>query len=220
MSFFLPPVKAKVREIPSAGSHLATLYQLIDLGTQTSPFDNKLRQKIRLGFELLDQYVRDGRPMVIGQEFTMSGDERSNLRKTLESWLGRKLADVEVDKFDLERLLGTVAVLNIVHDVGRSGSTYAKITTIAKPPVGTEPRHYSINPTTILTFANFDHEAYDRLPGFIKTQISNAPEFRRNQRGDLSLTEPTPKPVLPLSGTQGLLSGHMKRREKHRPRNL
>ena len=82
----MPALKAF--ELPPAGSHLGTLYGVVELGTQRTEFEGRIDHKpqLRLQFELPDERMSTGRPFAIGRTYTLSSHERSALRQNVEAW--------------------------------------------------------------------------------------------------------------------------------------
>jgi hypothetical protein len=76
-------------------------------------------------------------------------------------------------------LLGKPCMLSVTHKTSeKNGKTYAEIAGVSKLMKGLEcpPQ---INPTTVLSYDNFDWKVYDALPTFMKEKISGAEEFKR-----------------------------------------
>ena len=128
-----------------SGLHVARCYQLIDIGTQKSDgqYGAKDQHKIRIGFELFAE-DDEGRPIVkmvndkpmpltIGKTYTLSLREKSGLRRDLSAWRGRAFTDDEANGFDVSRLLGAYAYVNITH-TERDGKVFANIASIAPLP--------------------------------------------------------------------------------------
>jgi hypothetical protein len=68
----------------------------------------------------------------------MSLNAKATLRAFLETWRGRKFAEQELAGFDLSKLLGVPAQLQVMHD-DFDGKTYANITTAIPAPKGIKP---------------------------------------------------------------------------------
>jgi hypothetical protein len=67
----------------------------------------------------------DGKPHMVSMSYPISMDERSNLRKMLETWRGRAFTAEELKKFDLESVLGAPCQIQVAHDTGNDGDPYA-----------------------------------------------------------------------------------------------
>jgi hypothetical protein len=97
------------KPVPS-GMHLARCYRVIDFGTQTSTYQGKTNHlhKVLVGFEVHGEdadgkpiRTDDGKPMIIAKQYTLSLNEKANLRADLASWRGRDFTPEEIRGFDL-----------------------------------------------------------------------------------------------------------------------
>ncbi len=172
------------REQVPAGSHIARCYEMIHIGTVTDQWEGQTKQmnKVRIGFELPEELrtfnsEKGEQPMVISREFTLSMHEKASLRLFLEQWRGKKFTEEEAKKFDVTQLIGVPCMLNVTH-TEKQDKVYANISSVS-------PVHKSlvvpdaINPIRVLSYENFDWEVYESLPDFIKTKMSNTPEYGR-----------------------------------------
>lgn len=73
-------------------------------------------------------------PLLVRQRFTLSLDERGRLRPFLESWRGQRFTSEELRGFDLERLIGKPAYIQVTHNAATNGNVYANITGIMRLP--------------------------------------------------------------------------------------
>ncbi len=172
------------REQVPAGMHLARCYEMIQIGTETSIWEGQTKSamKVRIGFELPEELrifkeENGEQPMVISREFTLSMHEKSTLRSFLESWRGQKFTEEEAKKFDITKLMGVPCQLNVTH-VEKGEKTYANIqgaTPLHKSMVAAMPA--PINKVRILSYSAFDWDVYETLPDFLKTKMSNTPEY-------------------------------------------
>lgn len=80
-----------------------------------------------------------GRPFIVSNSYTMSLHERSNLRKDLEKWRGKKFTPEELKGFDLEALIGVNCQLLVTHNEGKDGNMYANVDAIAPLGKGLTP---------------------------------------------------------------------------------
>src|SRR5690606_27792591 len=96
-----------------------------------------LKRLIMIGFELPTELMQEGeyagKPFSIHKRYNWSTHEKSNMRKDLESWRGKRFDDSDFGPggFDVKNLLGVPCTLNIVHET-RDGRTYANISSIGK----------------------------------------------------------------------------------------
>ena len=109
-----------------AGLHQAVCCDVVDLGNVESVYG--VKHKVTLVFQV-NEPMDDGRPFLVQRRYTVSLDQKSSLRKDLESWRGRPFTADELKGFDLEKLLGVNCQLNVQQN-DRDGTTYANITAI------------------------------------------------------------------------------------------
>lgn len=101
------------------GTHTAVCDKIIDLGKQVGleEFGGRISQKLYIGWLVADEV--DGemntKEKHIGRIYTASLDRKSSLRKDLEAWRGRPFTEEELADFDLDKVLGTGCMLNVVH---------------------------------------------------------------------------------------------------------
>lgn len=174
-----------VRELIPAGNYLARCYQMIEIGTVTEFIMGKqtILKKVRVGWELPTELrtfkeEKGEQPLAISKEYTLSMNEKSNLRKDLKSWRGKDFTEEEAKSFDITKLLGQPCMLNIIHRHGVSDPTkvYEQISGITAIPKGmTAPS--LINPIFVLSYDEWDQEKFDSLPDFIKTKMQGSLEY-------------------------------------------
>jgi hypothetical protein len=121
----------------SAGTHAAVCVDVIDQGLMESSFTpGKKEPKVSIVWQI-DEDRKDGKPFEVRLQFTLSVHEKASLRAALESWRGKGLTPEEIENgFDVERLLGAPAFLNLVHKVAKNGKTYANVAAIMPLPKG------------------------------------------------------------------------------------
>lgn len=173
MTLYMPASSSDDRELPPPGTHLATCYLIAELGTHRSDYNGKDQLKIRIGWELLDKFMSNGRPFVVAKTYTFSSYASSALMIHLESWLGR----APDANFDLESLLERVAVIGVKHEESQRGGTYAGLTTVMGPPAGVPEYRAPHNPTVLFTFSPFNSATYDSLPQWMQDMISRSPQY-------------------------------------------
>lgn len=114
----------------------AICIDVIDMGLMDGMYGPKY--KIKIVFALAQQ-KEDGTPLTIGQMYTMSLHEKSKLGQHLVSWRGAPFTqDEKSHGFDIEKLVGAPAFVNIVHST-KGENTYANIETVMKMPAGYQP---------------------------------------------------------------------------------
>lgn len=184
------------RELIPAGTQIARCYQMIEIGTVTENILGKDKEltKVRIGWELpLEKRVfsegKGEQPFVISKEFTLSMNEKSNLRKSLESWRGKGFSEDEAKAFDITKLLGAPCMLNIIHKPSKDGlNIYEEIAGIMPVPKGmTCPAQE--NKTFVLSYDRFDWTLFDSLPDFIKDKMKRSTQFKTMQEpGHIDMT--------------------------------
>ena len=120
------------------GNHLGVCYKIIDQGSrnETYPRDaepnsenTKKRKTINVTWEVPEQKMADGRPMSISKTYTASLNENATLYKDLVTWRGKSFTKEELEGFDLEKMIGAPADLEVEH----SKDGKARIKAIFKP---------------------------------------------------------------------------------------
>ncbi|MEO0560081.1 MAG: hypothetical protein AAF170_18085 [Bacteroidota bacterium] len=106
------------RHLPASGLRNAVCVDVIDNGMQESTWDGKTRSqhKITIVWELDADHPHFGGPERINRRYTLSLNDAASLTKDLESWRGRAFTEEEKAGFDVERLIGVPATLNVVHN--------------------------------------------------------------------------------------------------------
>lgn len=151
------PIIAKKGEgvfhLTPAGTFQAVCYNVWDLGLQAGTFNNqpKIQHKIIIGWEInetiesTDEF--NGKRFVVTKKYTLSLDDRSNLSKDLTAWRGKAFTAEEAKGFDIEKLIGVNAMVNIVHN--QSGDkTYANVAGVMKLAKGMMPMKPELDRTT------------------------------------------------------------------------
>jgi hypothetical protein len=144
----------KVYTPAPAGSHRAVCVGVVDLGHQTTNFNDEanVKRQLLITWELVDEAMEDGRPFTLSRTFTASLHEKSGLRKFLDSWRGVPFTEAELKAWDVKNVLGKPAMLSVVH-VTKGARTYANVAAAMKLPKGmtapdqthNEPRYYDID---------------------------------------------------------------------------
>lgn len=169
-----------------AGSHLAVCDAVIDLGTQINEYqgETKRQHQILIRWQVGSERTDDDKPCSIARFYTFSGHEKSNLRLDLEAWRGKAFTDEEIEGFEVARLLGAGAMLNVVE--GKNGKT--KVSSVGKLPKGMGPPEAEGGTTHLsLTSGEFSQETYDGLSDGLKAIIAKSPEFQELDVADGSV---------------------------------
>lgn len=159
-----------------AGTHVARCIRLLDLGTQKSEFGAKRQVLVtwELPQELISSGELEGQPFTVSAYYTMSLNEKANLRHALEAWRGRAFTVEELKGFDLKAILGAPCLLSIVHnDNGR-----AKVSAVMALAKGTKaPKQINESVYLSLDPHEFDRATFDGLNDYWKEKIQLSPEW-------------------------------------------
>jgi hypothetical protein len=124
-----------VTEPIPVGMHQAVCAMVCDIGTHKGEYQGKqtMRHQAVVIWELeekktIGQFA--GERFQASKFYTLSLDEKSNLRKDLQSWRGQAFTPEELKGFDIERLVGVNCFLNVIHEDGKAKIT--AITPLAK----------------------------------------------------------------------------------------
>jgi hypothetical protein len=178
------------REPIPAGNYVARCYQMIQIGTimELINGEQKMLNKVRIGWELpteLKVFKEENgeQPYVISEEYTLSMNEKSNLRKMLASWRGKDFTDEEAKAFDITKLIGAKCMINVIHKASKKDPSrvYEKIGSVSSVPKGLDVPP-AINQVSILEYDNFNFDLYNSLPDFIKDKIKGSIEFAAMQQ--------------------------------------
>ncbi len=114
------------------GLHLAVCVDVIDKGFQDTPWGPK--QKLQIAWQLEQVNPETGKRFMAFKQYTASLNEKSTLSKDLEAWRGKKFKKEDRDGFDVEKLIGANAQVQIVHNVADNGNVYGNVQAIV--PLG------------------------------------------------------------------------------------
>jgi hypothetical protein len=178
------------KTVPS-GTHLARLYRIVDLGTQTSQFDGgevKMQRKVMFGWEIHGEaddgtplLTEEGKPMAVFKNYTLSWNEAATLRKDLQAWRGTPWTDKEAARFDLKNVLGQWCMLNIIHRPGnKDGKVFANVAGISPVPgflkkQGLPEGH---NELQMFRLGDPDWELFETFSKGLKAKIESSPEYK------------------------------------------
>lgn len=180
---FIASSSSKDYELAPAGVHPARCYRVIDLGTQVSEWQGQTKRahKVMFTWELLgEDKMADGRPFSISRRFTVSTHEKSVLRPFLESWRGKPFSPEEIGRFDVSSVAGSYCLLNITHDVGRDGTTYANVAGGMPIPKGM-PKPPGVNPIIKFDLDNPDMMVFESFGQKLQATITAAEEWGRKK---------------------------------------
>jgi hypothetical protein len=172
---------SKFKPVPP-GMHLARCYRIIDLGTQKKVWQGteSFKRQIMMQFEIHGEddegnpIVTDkGDPMSISKNYTLSLHENARLRIDLESWRGAAFTAEESKGFDLTRVLGAWAMINVAKSLGDDGKEYTNINNINSVPSSikkgglpeafNEAKMFSLDKPDLALFESFGDKLKDKI---------------------------------------------------------
>ena len=165
------------------GVHNAICVAVIDIGTQESTYQGKVRlvPKIILRWEI-DEPMEDGRRFIVQQRYTQSVHEKATLRHHLEAWRGRAFTDAELGPggFSMAKLLGAGCQLQLIHEAGQDGTVYSNIAAVMKLGKGMKALTPEVEPfmLDLESAETFDRGVFEALSDRLKEVIARSPEFQ------------------------------------------
>lgn len=179
-------------ELAPEGTQLAVCVWVIDLGWQHNPVWNKDQHKVLIAWELPDCIMPDSdKPFMISRQFTLTMDERGDLRPLLESWRGKSFTEAEVEEgFDIRKLLGQWGNVSITHS---EDGKYANVKAIVGLSVNDKKailKRKILNPFVSLDLDAFDQKTFESVPRWVQEKIMKSQEWRR-MNGEIDPFEPT-----------------------------
>jgi hypothetical protein len=114
------------------GTHQAVCVDILDKGMLPNKFkEGQLQHKIDIAWEI-DETRDDGKRFVVFKRYTLSLDDRSNLRRDLQAWRGKPFTPAELAGFDVETVKGANCLVNILWNKSDDGTrTYANVMSVS-----------------------------------------------------------------------------------------
>jgi hypothetical protein len=204
--------KTKSDPVP-AGTHHAVCYGVIAVGTQPSEKFTP-RQKIIISFEIPAERITikdKDLPRGISKRYTLSLNEKSSLRKDLQSWRGKPFTQEELNGFDVSKVIGSNCLISVLHS-DRAGSVYADISGISALPKQMAPARPENTPLYFNLLeaidlakktGNSDVNWPSDLPPWVQKVCSQADEYLAFRGGE-SAASPAAKSISKLIEVQDL----------------
>lgn len=164
-------------ELAPQGVHVARCCRVIDCGTRVDPTFGKRRRQAWIFWELPKILRDNGEPQLIGKRYTLSHNEKANLRADLESWYGRHFDDKALDAaggFDLEKLIGRAALINVIHS---QDGKYANVASVMPLPVGMECPS-AVSAEVVFGFEPYSQAVFDTLSQGMQEYIKGSEEWQ------------------------------------------
>lgn len=171
------------------GSHVGRCYRIVDLGTQKTEYLGQIKhlRKVMFGWELHGEdndgkplVTEKGEPMAIFKNYTLSLNEKANLRLDLQSWRGKPFTDAEATRFDIATVLGAWCMLNVIHRPGKDDKVFANVAGVS--PIPAIVKQYGlpegVNKLQMFRLADPDMEMFETFSKGLKAKIESSPEWR------------------------------------------
>ena len=136
--------------------------------------------KVLIIWELTHERIEwegEDKPRVISKEYSLSLHKKSTLRKDLESWRGISFSDQELEGFNLDKILGANAMINVIHKT-KDDRTYANVAGISPLMKNMQ----KIKPENEVFGWSFDNDGPTQLPEdtpeWIKKKIEASLEWQ------------------------------------------
>jgi hypothetical protein len=169
------------------GMRVGRCYRIVDCGTHLNKLFGKKQRLAWVYWELPTTPMKEGdnagKPFSIGKRYGLSHNEKSILRADLESWYGKQFDTKALDKaggFDLEKLIGRPALLNIVHS---EDGKYANIKSVNPMPDGMECPP-AVNGTFVFSLEDFEQTKFDKLSEKMQDFIRESDEYQAMAQGE------------------------------------
>ena len=164
------------------GVYTAISSMLIDLGAQKSAIDNNVRRKFIMVWNIVGEYIevnKEQLPRVMSKEYTLSLNEKSNLRKDLQAWRGQAFTEEELQGFDLLTVMNKPCQLQIINEE-KNGKTYNNISAIMAMPKGMTVELLK-KVTIFITNNQETWNKWGNIPKWIKDKIKKAEGFEESE---------------------------------------
>ena len=186
------------------GIYAGTCYQIVDMGTRDEVYNGETSKKTQviITFEVTEALepnnnevqMQDGRPFAVSGTYTASLFEQAKLHQHLVSWRGKAFIEEELQGFDMSKLLGCTARIEVAHTKpspdGKGGGN-PKIHNLQRPDGGikvvdteNEKRSFDLD-----VFCNFKKDPatpggkamsdmFDTFPDWQQGKIEDSYEYK------------------------------------------
>jgi hypothetical protein len=178
---YIDPPKSNFEPAP-AGTHLAILVKLIDLGWQDNTFQGETTEQHQamLTWELPLKLDEKGWPFLVSKTLNLSLHEKATFRSWAQSMLARVFTKADIvglNRFNAKTLLGKTCMIKIDH-MDKEGKIYARISNLMQTPDGipepaqiNDPVYFSLDPS------EFDEEVFNGLSKWCREKIESSPSL-------------------------------------------
>ncbi len=161
----------------------AVCFWVLDLGHHLNEKYGKRDHAILIGWETPAERItveRDGvkmdLPRMISKKYTLSLNEKANLRKDLQTWRGRVFTEKELEGFDIKNVLGKSCMIQVIHNK-KDEKTYANIAAIMPLMKGTEPL-IPENPLVFYSMTDHRDQIPEGTPDWVRDIIKTSDEWQ------------------------------------------
>ena len=155
------------------GGYAARIYSIVDIGIHQTNFGEK--QQIIVTWELPSELSDEGLPHAISMFYTLSLNDKANLRKDLEKMKGKippeKLSSAAFIDTLFEKMLGTTCQLSISVYENKEGYKRNGIEGVGKLMKG-QVVPEAINAPVLLDLEHYDQAVFDKLPEWQQGKVS------------------------------------------------
>lgn len=163
------------------GVYTAISSMMIDLGGQKSLLDNNIRRKFMMVWNIVGEFVevnKEQLPRVMSKEYTLSLNEKSNLRKDLQAWRGQAFTEDELQGFDILKIMNKPCQLQIINEE-KNGKTYNNISAIMAMPKGMTVE--LLDETTVFITNNAETwKNWEKIPKWIQDKIKKSEGYENS----------------------------------------
>jgi hypothetical protein len=159
--------------------HVARCVRIIDIGTQDGTYGPK--HQCIIAWELPEcQQVFDAdrgpEPSLMSSFYTLSLNEKSNLRRVLEQWRAKAFTDQELEGFDVSSVISVPCLIQVLHKLNAAKEPRAIINSINRLPRGmTCPPQ--ILDSLVFTLEDGTWEQFELIPEWQRELIKKCPEY-------------------------------------------
>ena len=181
----------KPKDVPSEGTMMARLVQLIDLGHQPGYEYGgetvKSNYKITFTYELPGSLMEDGRPHFVSEDLNYSDHEKSTMFARVKALDPTgELSRSGKSGYALHNLIGVPCMVAVKHN----DKGYAKVGGVVSAPIGI-PVPELFNTPIIFNMDEPDMDVYNKFSDFVKEKMKSALDLQDTQLGKALLLEET-----------------------------
>ena len=163
------------------GVYTAISSMMIDIGAQKSVLDNNIRRKFIMVWNVVGEFIevnKEKLPRVMSKEYTLSLNEKSNLRKDLQAWRGQAFTEEELQGFDILNVMNKPCQLQIINEE-KNGKTYNNISAIMAMPKGMTVS--TLDEITIFIINNAETwQNWEKIPKWIQDKIKKSEGYENS----------------------------------------